>query len=50
VDLILRGSGAVFPGVKVFITNPKPEAETKTPFNSAQGSPKKSESPQTPKS
>ena len=25
-ELILRGSGAVFPGVKVFSTNPKPEA------------------------
>lgn len=27
-DLILRGSGAVFPGVKVFITNLKPEIGT----------------------
>jgi RND family efflux transporter MFP subunit len=50
VDLILRGSGAVFPGVKVFITNPNPEADTKTPFNSAQGSQKKTESTQAPKS
>jgi len=33
VDLILRGSGAVFPGAKVFLTNPSPEAET--PFNAA---------------
>ena len=33
VDLILRGSGAVFPGAKVFLTNPEPEAET--PFNAA---------------
>jgi len=32
-DLILRGSGAVFPGVNVFITNPKPNTET--PFSSA---------------
>jgi len=30
-DLILRGSGAVFPGVEVFPTNPEPESET--PFN-----------------
>ena len=33
VDLILRGSGAVFPGARVFPTNLSPEAET--PFNSA---------------
>ncbi len=33
VKLILRGSGAVFPGVKVFPTNPEPETET--PFNAA---------------
>ena len=33
VDLILRGSGAVFPGAKVFLTNPKPKTET--PFSSA---------------
>jgi len=32
-DLILRGSGAVFPGAKVFLTNPKPKTET--PFSSA---------------
>ena len=32
-ELILRGSGAVFPGAKVFPTNPEPEAET--PFNAA---------------
>jgi len=31
--LILRGSGAVFPGANVFITNPEPKAET--PFSSA---------------
>ena len=33
IKLILRGSGAVFPGVKVFLTNPEPETET--PFNAA---------------
>ncbi len=33
VKLILRGSGAVFPGVKVFPTNLEPETET--PFNAA---------------
>lgn len=32
-QLILRGSGAVFPGAKVFLTNPEPETET--PFNAA---------------
>jgi HlyD family secretion protein len=32
-DLILRGSGAVFPGANVFLTNPKPKAET--PLSSA---------------
>ncbi len=32
-DLILRGSGAVFPGVKVIVTNREPKA--KAPFNSA---------------
>ena len=32
-ELILRGSGAVFPGVKVFPTNVEPEA--KTDFNTA---------------
>jgi HlyD family secretion protein len=31
--LILRGSGAVFPGVPVFSTNPEPEPET--PYNAA---------------
>jgi len=39
-DLILRGSGAVFPGVKVFLTNP--ESKLETPFNSAEKSAKKS--------
>lgn len=33
-QLILRGSGAVFPGVKVFLTNPQPQA--KPPFNAAE--------------
>ncbi len=33
VDLILRGSGAVFPGAKIFLTNPEPK--TKTPFKVA---------------
>ena len=33
-QLILRGSGAVFPGVKVLLTNPEPKAEP--PFNSAE--------------
>ena len=33
VDLILRGSGAVFPEAKVFLTNPEPKTET--PFSSA---------------
>lgn len=32
-DLILRGSGAVFPGASVFVTNLEPKAET--PFSSA---------------
>lgn len=32
-QLILRGSGAVFPGVKVLPTNPEPQA--KPPFNAA---------------
>jgi RND family efflux transporter MFP subunit len=36
VDLILRGSGAVFPGANVFPTNLSPEAET--PFNAASSS------------
>ena len=39
VDLILRGSGAVFPGAKVFPTNLSPEAET--PFNAASSKPEK---------
>jgi hypothetical protein len=33
-QLILRGSGAMFPGVKVFPTNPEPQA--KPPFNAAE--------------
>ena len=33
-QLILRGSGAMFPGVKVFLTNPEPQA--KPPFNAAE--------------
>ena len=33
-QLILRGSGAVFPGVKVFPTNPQPKANP--PFNAAE--------------
>ena len=33
-QLILRGSGAVFPGVKVLLTNPEPKAEP--PFNAAE--------------
>ncbi len=32
-QLIMRGSGAVFPGAKVFPTNPEPKAEP--PFNAA---------------
>lgn len=44
MDLILRGSGAVFPGAKVFLTNPEPKAET--PFNSAD---KKNSPANTPK-
>jgi HlyD family secretion protein len=43
-DLILRGSGAVFPGAKVFLTNPEPKAEA--PFNSAD---KKNPPAKTPK-
>ena len=38
-DLILRGSGAVFPGAKVFLTNPEPNTET--PFNAADKDQKK---------
>jgi HlyD family secretion protein len=49
VDLILRGSGAVFPGANVFPTNLSPEAET--PFNAASSSPdadkKPAKSPET---
>ena len=33
-QLIQRGSGAVFPGVKIFLTNPEPKAEP--PFNAAE--------------
>jgi multidrug efflux pump subunit AcrA (membrane-fusion protein) len=48
VDLILRGSGAVFPGVNVFPTNLSPEA--KTPFNAASKKPETDEEPaKTPK-
>jgi HlyD family secretion protein len=43
-DLILRGSGAVFPGVNVFITNPEPKAET--PFSSAEKKGKSSKTPE----
>jgi len=43
VDLILRGSGAVFPGAKVFPTNLPPEAET--PFNAASKKPKEEKQP-----
>ena len=42
VDMILRGSGAVFPGAKVFLTNPKPKTET--PFSSASKDSKSSKS------
>ena len=38
-DLILRGSGAVFPGAQVFPTNPKPKPEV--PFNAADTGKKK---------
>lgn len=48
-DLILRGSGAVFPGANVFPTNLSPEAET--PFNAASTNPetdtKPAKSPET---
>ena len=46
-DLIMRGSGAVFPGAKVFLTNPEPEPET--PFSSTNKGPKKppAKSPET---
>jgi len=33
VDLIMRGSGAVFPGARVLITNPEPKSEP--PFDAA---------------
>ena len=39
VDLILRGSGAVFPGANVFPTNPEPKPEV--PFNAADTGKKK---------
>ena len=38
-DFILRGSGAVFPGAKVFLTNP--ELTTETPFKEADKDKKK---------
>jgi HlyD family secretion protein len=44
-DLILRGSGAVFPTAKVFLTNPEPK--TKTPFNSADKKSKPANTPET---
>ncbi|MDA8560452.1 biotin/lipoyl-binding protein [Nitrospinae bacterium] len=44
-DLILRGSGAVFPSAKVFLTNPEPK--TKTPFNSADKNNKPANTPET---
>lgn len=48
VDLILRGSGAVFPGANVFPTNLSPEAEP--PFNAASKKPETDEEPaKTPK-
>lgn len=43
VDLILRGSGAVFPGAKVFPTNLSPEAQT--PFNAASKNPEADKEP-----
>ncbi len=47
-DLILRGSGAVFPGVSIFITNPEPKAEA--PISSAKKEGKSSKTPEeTPK-
>lgn len=47
-DLILRGSGAVFPGVNVFPTNLSPEA--KPPFNAASKKPETDKEPaKTPK-
>ena len=48
VDLILRGSGAVFPGASVFPTNLSPEAEP--PFSAASKSPDTDKEPtETPK-
>ncbi len=44
-DLILRGSGAVFPDAKVFLTNPEPK--TKTPFNSADQKTSSANTPET---
>jgi multidrug efflux pump subunit AcrA (membrane-fusion protein) len=44
-NLILRGSGAVFPSAKVFLTNPEPK--TKTPFNSADKNNKLANTPET---
>jgi HlyD family secretion protein len=43
VELILRGSGAVFPGVRVFPTNLSPESET--PFNAASKNPETNKEP-----
>ncbi len=40
-QLIQRGSGAVFPGVKVLLTNPEPQAEP--PFNAAEKGKSRSE-------
>ena len=42
-DLILRGSGAVYPGANVFPTNLSPEAET--PFNAASKDPEADRKP-----
>ena len=43
VELILRGSGAVFPGARVFPTNLSPEPET--PFNAASKKPQEEKQP-----
>lgn len=40
-DLIMRGSGAVFPGVNVFVMNLEPEPNTKSPSASKEGNPSK---------
>ena len=40
-DLILRGSGAVFPGVNVFVMNLEPEPNTKSSAPSKEGTPSK---------